>query len=149
MSPSSSVATERALPAWTQALGAEHRLGRILRLGLGGFVVAAILLSGIPLCPTARTLHMPCPGCGLTRATLAMLQGHFAEAWAYHPMSFVISPLVIGSAIYFALRYVRVGAIWERRHPGWIIAALLALQVALVALWIARFFGAFGGPVPI
>ena len=34
-------------------------------------------------------------------------------------------------------------------NPRWLNPPWIPLVVALIALWIARFFGAFGGPVPV
>ena len=38
---------------------------------------------------------IPCPGCGMTRACLAILQGEFSTAWRYHPFSFLLIGLTI------------------------------------------------------
>jgi len=38
---------------------------------------------------------IPCPGCGMTRACLAILQGEFSTAWRYHPFSFLLIGLII------------------------------------------------------
>ena len=38
---------------------------------------------------------MPCPGCGMTRACSAILQGEFSTAWRYHPFSFLLIGLSI------------------------------------------------------
>ena len=38
---------------------------------------------------------IPCPGCGMTRACLAILQGEFSTAWRYHPFSFLLIGLSI------------------------------------------------------
>ena len=38
---------------------------------------------------------IPCPGCGMTRAYLAILQGEFSTAWRYHPFSFLLIGLII------------------------------------------------------
>ena len=38
---------------------------------------------------------IPCPGCGMTRACLAILQGEFSTAWRYHPVSFLLIGLSI------------------------------------------------------
>ena len=43
---------------------------------------------------------MPCPGCGMMRACLAIRQGEFSTAWRYHPFSF----LLIGLAIWVVFR---------------------------------------------
>lgn len=31
-------------------------------------------------------LHIPCPGCGMTRAWLSLLRGDIAGAFAFHPL---------------------------------------------------------------
>lgn len=42
------------------------------------------------LCPSVVLTGIPCPGCGLTRAMLSILQGKFADAWFLHPFSYAI-----------------------------------------------------------
>lgn len=36
----------------------------------------------IIVCPTKLLFHIPCPGCGVTRATILFLHGHIADALA-------------------------------------------------------------------
>ncbi len=43
---------------------------------------------------------VPCPGCGMTRACIALTHAHFTEAWRYHPFSFLIVCLAIGIAFF-------------------------------------------------
>ncbi len=45
-------------------------------------------------CPIRYGLGVPCPGCGLSRATLELLQGHFDHALRIH----AFSPIVVGVA---------------------------------------------------
>jgi hypothetical protein len=126
-------------------------------LTLAGLVV----WTETPLCPTAFFWGVPCPGCGLTRATLALLQGHFAQALAYHPLVLVFAPL-FGAALGKSLvEFVRgqpvhgagaypprsLAPAWWTRAPG--IALASALGVLLLGVWLARFAGYFGGPVPV
>lgn len=93
--------------------------------------------------------HVPCPGCGLTRAASLALHGDFAEATRMFPLWFVVLPLV---AIVFGVdtwRYVRTGAWSSILGAGPAKWIGFAVMTALVAIWVARFFGAFGGPAPV
>jgi Protein of unknown function (DUF2752) len=105
----------------------------------------------VRLCPFAILTQHPCPGCGLTRATVALLQGHVTEALHLHPLSVVVSPLFCGMFAYNAFVYVREGrwAAAEGAQGRWISAGAAVLTALLVGVWIARFFGALGGPVPV
>jgi Protein of unknown function (DUF2752) len=125
-------------------------------------IVAGLSLLGaialaleVPLCPSATLLGIPCPGCGLTRATLAILRGDVRSGLALHPLVFVLGPLFFGLVGAAALSYVRgprmTTASWLTSLTvsrtltafGWL------LLVSVVTVWAARFFGAFGGPVPV
>ncbi|HET7541784.1 MAG TPA: DUF2752 domain-containing protein [Polyangiaceae bacterium] len=129
----------------------------IIRRSLLVLTLAAIF-SGIvafrlPFCPLASVVGVPCPGCGLTRATLALARGDLKHALELHPLVLVLAPLFIGAVGSAAYRYVR-GPGRDRSLRPWLasrtVSALgAALLLATLGVWIARFFGHFGGPVPV
>jgi hypothetical protein len=121
-------------------------------LALGG-ALALVLLSGLPFCPMAGVLGIPCPGCGLTRATLAAIHGDVRAALRLHPLVFVLTPLLVWSISAAALGYVR-GPSAHSRPKLWFssrTATLLAsaLLIATLGVWGVRFFGYLGGPAPV
>ncbi len=137
-------ALEQRVRSWFTR--AETSPGRALRLALlvAPFVLAAI--CGVSLCPVALVVRAPCPGCGLTRSAWALAQGDFANALAYNPLAPVICPLFVAGLAYLVGRYVLTG----RTQVGrWIIGVAILLNLALVVVWVARFCGAFGGPVAV
>ena len=114
------------------------------------FFALAVLFS-VPLCPFAIITRHPCPGCGLTRATLSLLRGDVIAAVHFHPLAPVVVPLLVGAIVYNTGVYLYAGktAATEALQGRWITVAGIALAVLMVGVWIARFFGAFGGPVPV
>jgi hypothetical protein len=133
------------------ALDAARPSGRAARLGLWIALGVLAVVVDVPLCPFAALTRQPCPGCGLTRATLELLHGHLGAALAFHPLVVVITPLAALVALVNGAAYVRHGrwsAVEGMRGP-WLNAATIVVGVAMVAVWIARFLGAFGGPVPV
>jgi hypothetical protein len=119
-------------------------------LAVLGFVFAAF---GPPFCPSALFFGVPCPGCGLTRATVAMLRGDFAAALHLHPLSPVLVPLFGGAVALVLFDYVR-GPERPRAVPAWWTSrtatiAFSGLLAVLLGVWLARFAGYFGGPVPV
>ncbi len=62
-----------------------------LILSLLGLALSLILFDG--LCPIRRAFGIPCPGCGMTRAVLALLQGDPMQATRFHPMVWAL-PLI-------------------------------------------------------
>lgn len=117
---------------------------------LGG-AAALVGLLNIPVCPTARVLRVPCPGCGLSRATHAILHGQLHQAWHLHPLVFLIVPLFSGFMLGQAIVYVWPQLRWLRRALSSKVMdrSMIVLMVLAFALWVSRFFGAFGGPVPV
>jgi Protein of unknown function (DUF2752) len=131
------------------------RRGAIV-LGLAG-VFALIVAFRVPVCPMAGVLGIPCPGCGLTRATLALFRGDVRGALALHPLAPVIAPLFIAAVASAALGYVRgpqrraahgeTARPWLASRTATVLAT--ALLLATLGVWGARFFGYFGGPAPV
>jgi len=97
-------------------------------------------------CPVAELLGVPCPGCGLTRAVLALATGDVARALSVHPLSPVVVPFGAWLAHGELARNRRAATPRQRRARASLGAALIAL---LLGVWLARFFGAFGGPVSV
>ena len=114
-------------------------------MGLGPLALAYAL--EIPICPSALVLRVPCPGCGLTRASVALLCGDVGAALALQPLALAVCPLLGGAALFALYRYLRTGHVYPDRWPA---APILILSMAALTLvWVVRWFGYFGGPVPV
>lgn len=110
---------------------------------------AALIVAEVPLCPMAKLVHQPCPGCGLTRATLELAHGEIMAALTLHPLSIIISPLFVFVVLKMTKSYLWTGRMFPKREPKWVYPAWGVLCLLMIALWAARFFGAFGGPVAV
>ena len=66
----------------------------ILSLLIGSYVIIASLFSST-ICLFKNITGIPCPGCGLTRAYLALFDGNLNEAFKYHPLFFLPIVLII------------------------------------------------------
>jgi hypothetical protein len=53
-----------------------------------GFLFPLSALPKASFCWFYDLTHLPCPGCGLTRAFFCISQGRWAEAWWFNPFSF-------------------------------------------------------------
>jgi hypothetical protein len=121
-------------------------------------VLAVWGLSGLPAtlgvarCPTATFLHTACPGCGMTRAMHLLFAGDLAGSLAMHPLaapcaaSLALFGLATAWATYTLGTPIRV---LELRSGRWAVALVALVQAAVVALWIARRLGMFGGLPPV
>lgn len=116
-------------------------------------IFAGIVAFRLPFCPLASVFGVPCPGCGLTRATLALAHGDLKHALELHPLVLVLAPLFIWATSSAAIGYVR-GPSGPRPVRTWVASRTVTVLGSLLLLvtlgvWGARFVGFFGGPVPV
>ena len=51
--------------------------------------------TGLSLCGFYNLAHVPCWGCGMTRALGNITILDFEKAWAYHPFSYLLFPFLV------------------------------------------------------
>jgi len=130
------------------------RTGRLILLALALALFGVAIRFELPLCPLAGTFGVPCPGCGLTRATLALLHGDVREALRLHPLVWLLMPLFVGFSLVMAGELVRdPSRARSKSRLHWTgrgtTVVLLAVLVLSLGVWLTRFAGYFGGPVPV
>ncbi len=104
-------------------------------------VLLALLALGIPgwPCPILQSLGIPCPGCGLTRATFLLLHGDLRASLRYHAFApiFLLGLTVIGAAALLPDNtrrpFIEKLIAWERRT-----GIVFILLTALILYWLAR-----------
>lgn len=101
-------------------------------------VFALTRLPGWP-CPFFHALGLPCPGCGMTRATLLLVHGEWKQAILMHAFApvFLIALVVITLSALSPKVYVEAlanKAELVERYTG--ITGLLL--IGLIVYWVAR-----------
>src|SRR5687767_4629525 len=94
------------------AAGFDHEL---VWLAVSGAAVAggAVLLSlglGLPQCPFLAMTGWPCMTCGMTRATVAFLDGNFLEAFGWNPLAAVALCVLLLFAVYAVVALLSRGS---------------------------------------
>ena len=115
------------------------------RVLLGVAAVAAVQVVGVAAgvggwpCPLKGVLGIPCPGCGLTRATVALLRGEFAAAFRLHAFAPLLLLAVAASAVAVVLpapqREAFAGLVARAEHRT---RAAYFVLAALLLYWSAR-----------
>lgn len=124
----------------------KRNLKAFLWAGIPLAILGTLIALDVPMCPTRTLLGIPCPGCGLTRATEAMVVGDLWLMLRMHPLAPIITPLAIfsiGRSIAVSAGFLDSRSLDPLgRIPSW---AWACLGFALIGLWVARMFGLFGG----
>ena len=90
-------------------------------------IVVMLRFFGIT-CIYLALFHLPCPGCGITRALLAALRLDFSTAFSYHPM-FLAVPVMY-------LSFLMDGRLFSNK---WMDAAMWCLiGIGFAAVWLTR-----------
>ena len=117
----------------------DRRLGSLIC----GTAVLQLLLTllGLPgwPCPIFHALGVPCPGCGLSRATLFLFQGHLREALTMH----AFAPILV-----IALSVITFCAVAPKKQTELLVARTETLErytgltilllSGLILYWLAR-----------
>lgn len=110
--------------------------------GLAGLAGLAILHFWVPstdaagaICLSRRLFHLPCPGCGMTRALAHHAKGEWSAAVRDHPLAPV---LAVEGILGWAIGGVALAAARPLRLPLRLDTLLLANAAALLALWLGR-----------
>lgn len=142
----------RDLKEPSPAKAAPHKLARA---GIYAAMIAALgmfIASGFMRCPFAAATHQPCPGCGSTRAVLALMHLDFAGALRFNPMAPLIAisiAIIAAEGLYRVARDGHATDLALRGPSSWALKLLVAAVVLELPIWALRFFGLFGGPVPV
>ena len=91
-----------------------------------GFYVAFITLTGIG-CPIRFSTGISCPGCGMSRAVLLLLSGHFQAAFQMHPLVYAVLPA--GVWLFFGPEHT----VGFRQSKKWVITILVILLLSVYA----------------
>ncbi len=120
----------RALALWAAA-------------GLAAFVAWAWLRTGgleappgLYFCPSRRFLDLPCPGCGMTRALLALARGEWALAMTMHPLAPAVAAQSGAAWLGWGWWASGRGRPFNLAHINFVLGANAAL---LLAVWLGRF----------
>lgn len=62
-------------------------------------------------CPSAKYLHLQCPGCGLQRSVLLLLNGQFTDSIRMHPAAVPLLVLLLFLPLHLRFRFRRGAAV--------------------------------------
>lgn len=90
----------------------------------------------MPGCVFRKATGFECPGCGMTRATHAFLNGRVVDAFRLNPVGMVVFPLAMVALGLEVLGWVRGKPLPWRISSGRWGAAILA--VVMIGWWVLR-----------
>jgi hypothetical protein len=116
----------------------------LVALGVLGLAYSAVLLrengpAGVPWLPgcTIRSVTgLDCAGCGMTRATHALLHGRIMEAFRFNPVGLVLLPAALVALALEVAGWVRGRPLPWRLRPG--PRAIWALVAVILAFTVLR-----------
>lgn len=99
-----------------------HRIALALLL-VGYFTIVYVVFAWLGIgCVFRDCLGFPCPGCGMSRAALALTRLDFAAAWGYHPLV-------------FAMPYVFVYLFFDLKPAALHRGIMAAIGIAALVHW--------------
>lgn len=103
-------------------------------------------------CTMAMLFHLPCPGCGMTRAVRLLAAGHVEASLEMHPLALPVLgvwALLMATTLWTTWTLGTPLAMMKGRLGRVALAVIGVVYGAVFALWVLRWFGLFGGPVSV
>jgi hypothetical protein len=100
--------------------------------------------GGFSVCLFYNTTGYPCPGCGMTRALHRIMEGKLFEAVLYHPVSFVLLPVLV---FFVATIFVRPAAQFYEQNKRLFAKGISLGAIVLFSYGILRWI-VFLGAIP-
>ncbi len=94
-----------------------------------GYMIIAQIVTGTT-CLIKSTIGVPCPGCGMTRATLELLSGNISAALHYHPLVVFFYPAVI--VLFLLWKFCR------KSHPRAVMMFAMFFVVVFITVYVIR-----------
>ena len=114
---------------------------------IGASAFSVLLSCGIafevPICPFRLCFGVSCPGCGLTRGSLALLEGDWEHMFLCHPLTPILLPMVAIILLWALLKPYhnkRLGVLYSKLGS----AGALILLFLILGVWILRLTGVYG-----
>lgn len=128
------------------------RAGGLRRYGppIAFVLLVAFVASGVlPFdCPMQAGLGIPCPGCGMTRATHLLLHGEVWAALRMHPLVLVLGPWCAALVASEIAGHLRLGTFATTLQRPFFRRGSYVVFGAAIVVWLVRFTGLLGGPCP-
>lgn len=127
--------------AWSELALLTPSAGAFALVAIGASLVLPLGGLGVDVCVVHRVSGLPCPGCGLTRAFIAVAHGDLSSAVALNPFVLVLFPLFVAvAAVWLApsAGRARVEA-WLRRRRAAVGRVYRIGVLAFVGFGAARF----------
>lgn len=93
------------------------------------------------ICPLVLLTGYPCPACGMTRAGLLILKGHFAEAFCMNPFIYAVGILILVFVIY---RYLLM-----KESLEWVKWTMAVMIIGMVIFYVYRMIRYFPDRAPM
>ncbi len=81
-------------------------------------------------CPSKKLLYIDCPGCGLQRSVIALLNGDVHTSWNLYPPTLFVLPTLIFLALHLSFDF---------RHGAFVLKCLyIVTTIAVIANYIYK-----------
>lgn len=121
-------------------------------------VAAVWVASALPVvvgwqrCTVATIFHRPCPGCGMTRALRLFAAGDVQGSLCMHPLAvpaLLAAGMLVASTVWATYALGTPFVVHKSRFGRGAITVAAVVYALVFLLWVGRWLGYFGGPVPV